>query len=378
MQTIKNRKFAQFIAKWTKYGVDKMKSSVSGAQSVIRNNPEIYKRIASSHAAFTTEMMSHAKGTALGSNMKTMLRALASDPVIKKLKKSHKEAVARILNAATHQDASAAAMRDAVLAVSKSKGGLLGGAALANPSVLKASSAEIVAQYNKTMQAYLLRELGSLGNECYLGDAAAIKKLSKSAESTLGSAFKAAKSGFTGDIHTVMKKHITTMRKGIAELKAKAPDDVQKELVEGMLLEDIEAGSLGSKNFWDDAWRTIKSVGGFAAGYSLIDWMIDSGKEISEAYLLMSQTQNAITVSPLWFRGEPYLAGLDGMTKTDGKDAGITDILKSRFDGMLEGLSYSADSYRDLYYQSQVEYLKIRQSATMAESEGSDAGSEME
>jgi hypothetical protein len=46
-------------------------------------------------------------------------------------------------------------------------------------------------------------------------------------------------------------------------------------------------------------------------------------------------------MSPLYFRGEPFVCGLDGVTKQDGEEAGLYDIFAARFSALKDAIGYS-------------------------------------
>jgi len=74
---------------------------------------------------------------------------------------------------------------------------------------------------------------------------------------------------------------------------------------------------------------------GIALGTVVEAWGL--AKRFAEMTLLTRYTADKITIAPLMFRGEPFMAGLEGVEKKDGEDAGFIDIMKARFQSTFDG-----------------------------------------
>jgi len=106
--------------------------------------------------------------------------------------------------------------------------------------------------------------------------------------------------------------------------------------------------------------KWMKLFTGGALAYMTADWTLDTGRDIIDIYLTTGMGSNNITITPLFFRGEPFIAGLEGMTKKDGERAGFADVMKARFSNLVEGVSHAfTDPVLDEVYRFRMERSRI-------------------
>ena len=103
--------------------------------------------------------------------------------------------------------------------------------------------------------------------------------------------------------------------------------------------------------------ENIIRIGKTALGYATIVGAVDIIQDITESYLILTATSNALTLSPLFMRGIPMLAGVDGMDKVDMEEAGMWSITKARFANITEVLEDSTvNKYQELMFDLSREY----------------------
>jgi hypothetical protein len=116
--------------------------------------------------------------------------------------------------------------------------------------------------------------------------------------------------------------------------------------------------------------KHLKSIAGFATGYAVADWLTDTTRVFGEMMLIDQKTADNIVISPIFFRGEPLVAGLDGVEKIDGEHASNWDILTSRFGDTIDIMGYSvSDPISQQYFNAAVEFDRLTERST-----GVDAG----
>lgn len=105
-------------------------------------------------------------------------------------------------------------------------------------------------------------------------------------------------------------------------------------------------------------WKTIGKFGMAGLG---INWAYDSVKNFSELYLLTEYTADRVTLAPMWFRGEPLVSGLEGITKKDSEDVGFFGIMGQRLGLMKEGITHSiSDPWLNAMYRVKIAALRQR------------------
>lgn len=111
-------------------------------------------------------------------------------------------------------------------------------------------------------------------------------------------------------------------------------------------------------------WRWIKNNsrvlihGGIAL--ATVSEMYALGKRFGELALLTRYTSDTITLAPLLFRGEPFISGLEGVTKKDGEDVGFLDIMKSRFESAFTGAIHNmTDPWQNALFELTREMYKV-------------------
>ena len=92
-----------------------------------------------------------------------------------------------------------------------------------------------------------------------------------------------------------------------------------------------------------------------------INWAYDSVKGFAELYLLTEYTADRVTLAPMWFRGEPLVSGLEGITKKDSEDVGFFGIMGQRLGLMKEGITHSiSDPWLNAMYRVKIAALRQR------------------
>ena len=178
----------------------------------------------------------------------------------------------------------------------------------------------------------------------------------------------------TRDAIGTFKKNVQSEVDTIAGAKpAETASRIEKaeyDAIREILHNDIESATFGSLGKWDDFLKTGKSLLWIGTKYLLADYLLESGRDLAELALTVKSTADSVTLAPMWFRGEPFLAGLEGMTKLEGDEAGLNDILKARWENIGEGFKHTFDSYEELLYQARSE---IRDAGIAGEIRGSSA-----
>lgn len=132
-------------------------------------------------------------------------------------------------------------------------------------------------------------------------------------------------------------------------------DAVQKEIITRP----------GFINFLKRNWKKIAV---FGTGAVTASWAYDSVKAFTEMYCLTEYTADRITLAPLWFRGEPLISGVDGITKKDGENAGFFGIMKSRLSLTAEGVVHAvSDPFMNAVYRVKIAALRNKKNTGMRE-----------
>lgn len=74
---------------------------------------------------------------------------------------------------------------------------------------------------------------------------------------------------------------------------------------------------------------------------STINWGVESVRDIVDMWLINTETQDNVVLTPLFFRGEPFIAGVEGITKKEGERVGLVGIMTARFGDVLEAAHHS-------------------------------------
>ena len=103
------------------------------------------------------------------------------------------------------------------------------------------------------------------------------------------------------------------------------------------------------KSVWNELGGIGLRAGKTGFGYLMASELIDTMREIADLKLKNELTAHNVTITPLFFRGEPFVSNLDGMDKQDGERAGLIDIIRTRSGQAMRGLvSAVNDPYEDL------------------------------
>ena len=117
---------------------------------------------------------------------------------------------------------------------------------------------------------------------------------------------------------------------------------------------------VGGRRFWRLLRRNAKVILNAAWVIPSVSSIYGVGKQFFELKFLTEYTADKIVLAPLMFRGEPFVAGLTGVDKKDGEDAGFTDIMKARFQTTFEGLTHVlTDPYSEAMHTLSTEINKI-------------------
>jgi len=123
--------------------------------------------------------------------------------------------------------------------------------------------------------------------------------------------------------------------RGLHLRTAKEKDFIVKA-TEGMITETRRMCISDSKSLLS----MVKRYGGMltkvAIGGSIAYEAFSAAASAIELYMFIRETADKIVLSPLMFRGEPFMAGLEGVTKQDGEQAGFAGIMVSRFTDVVE------------------------------------------
>lgn len=120
---------------------------------------------------------------------------------------------------------------------------------------------------------------------------------------------------------------------------------------------------LGWQTLWDDVMKAAKPAIKAATAYLIADSFISPVHDLTEMYLVTTTTADTLVMSPMWFRGEPFIAGLDGMDKTDAANAGLTDIFKARMSDIGEMFFHIDDSVDEALYRLTIEKANIQKNS---------------
>ena len=75
--------------------------------------------------------------------------------------------------------------------------------------------------------------------------------------------------------------------------------------------------------------------------------------------VIQYSTSNAVSIT-LFYRGNPFVAGLDGMDKIDGENAGLYDIIKTRVSAAWSGIGEALfDDSQEIINDVLIEYSNI-------------------
>ncbi len=81
--------------------------------------------------------------------------------------------------------------------------------------------------------------------------------------------------------------------------------------------------------------------------------LFDFGWEFVDWALINSALADSVTITPLFVRGQPFVAGLEGVTKKDGEDTGFFGIMEARLKSMFDAVSYAfGDKVTSIYIET--------------------------
>ena len=82
-----------------------------------------------------------------------------------------------------------------------------------------------------------------------------------------------------------------------------------------------------------------------AATFLMNVWLFKESVQFAREFFNMIMVNrvlaDSVVLSPLYFRGEPFVCGLDGVTKEDGEKAGLYDIFTARLSALKDAIGYS-------------------------------------
>jgi hypothetical protein len=128
-----------------------------------------------------------------------------------------------------------------------------------------------------------------------------------------------------------MEDEMLAIVRGLKEDKALS---LANKHVSQMVRDSYEIARYVSFNYWGIS-DLIKWYGNLLAGYSIAKWGLQNTKDLVEMWCVTTETQDNVVLSPIYFRGEPFLAGVDSMNKEDGRRMGMVDIMTARFSDIL-------------------------------------------
>jgi len=155
---------------------------------------------------------------------------------------------------------------------------------------------------------------------------------------------------------TNLYRHIneyTPPKEVIAAVKGVPPAEVTSEARSFLNLLIYDSTSL-TKQF---QIAKLLKIGVWYLGGSAI---MDTISEIGDLWLYNTLTSNAVSITPLFYRGNPFVAGLDGMDKIDGENAGLYDIIKTRVSAAWRGIGEALlDDTQEIINDVLIEYSNI-------------------
>jgi len=102
--------------------------------------------------------------------------------------------------------------------------------------------------------------------------------------------------------------------------------------------------------------QILKDVAKAYTIYFGADWAIKSVRSFGETILVNQKTADNLIIAPVFFRGEPMVAGLDGMNKTFAKDVSYWNVLSARFSDLTEAVKHAAtDDIQQLLWEANIE-----------------------
>jgi len=152
--------------------------------------------------------------------------------------------------------------------------------------------------------------------------------------------------GGTNKLNSAYQSSIEDVEKGISKLPAEY-QHIARGMSDGMRL------GIGS------AIKLAKQAFAVYTFVGAVDFAIEEIRALGETILINQMTADNLVIAPMFFRGEPMIAGLEGMNKSFGKDVSTFDPLKARFTDLKETLIHSyTDDITQVIFDFGVEWAR--------------------
>ena len=157
-----------------------------------------------------------------------------------------------------------------------------------------------------------------------------------------------------GTVNHALSKMERQMLEKINDLNRAKGVDVTVANTQQMVRDSYEIASYVTFSY-RGLTSMVKRYANFLAGYSVAQWGLQNTKDLIEMWCVTTETQDNVVLSPIYFRGEPFLAGVDSMDKGDGRQMGMLDIMYARFSDILTA---GMDSFTTPMAESLNRYLQ--------------------
>jgi hypothetical protein len=103
----------------------------------------------------------------------------------------------------------------------------------------------------------------------------------------------------------------------------------------------------------------LRNIGSWIGGLMIADWGLSSVRDLAEMALITVHTQDPVIISPLFFRGEPFVAGLEGINKKEGEDLGFLGIMRGKFQDAVSAIGRAIhDPFVSAYHEASLEEVR--------------------
>ena len=158
---------------------------------------------------------------------------------------------------------------------------------------------------------------------------------------------------------------IISNKENVMQVTGKGSAITEAEFID--VIRDVTANVFTPEPFF---LRSLASLGLQLFGLYTSKEIFSYVREMFDMMLVNKVLADSVVLSPLFFRGEPFVAGLDGITKKDGEEAGLMDIYTARFQSLTEALKYGvSDPITEALLKVANEQRKLNQSLSMINSE---------
>lgn len=203
---------------------------------------------------------------------------------------------------------------------------------------------------NEVYEAYrreIIDALLSFGQ--FTEEKKALDALTKGLEKGGADVYEALADILVGKEGKALSRHVlkkvsgaTLAARNASQMKAsKLVDEMKKAGLTAKEIEEVlESTANAALNPQPFFLRNIARIGAKFLGYYGARELLNYVWESVDMLCVNTVLADSVVISPLFFRGEPYVAGLDGIEKKEAEKAGLFTILRARFGAISDAIYY--------------------------------------